>query len=149
MRHRAPLRLDPPDSEQVSAGGRRGCWRRLTAPYRIRIGDTRWIVPAGEEWNQASIPRVFRPLIDEQELGDTATLGHDMLYRYHGALPRAWVDRSVPGAAYRTYTRDEADTFLWQTGLAEGAAPWKARAGHAVVRGWWWLAEALRLSRPW
>lgn len=146
---RRPRLINPPDSEQVSAGGRRGCWRRLTQPYRICLFGTWWTIPAVEEWNQASIPRVFRLVIDEQELGDTATLGHDMLYRYRGALPRAWLDHSVPGARYRTYTRDDADTYLWRTGLLEGAAPWKASTGHAVVRAWWWCAEALQLSPTW
>jgi len=146
-RRRIPRLIDPPNSEQVSAGGRRGCWRRITPPpYHVLIHDTWWVIPADEEWNQASVPRLFRLLIDEQELGDTATLGHDLLYRYRGALPRAWLQI---GQTYRTYTRDEADAFLYQTGLLEGAEPWKASAGHSVVRGWWWLAEVLRLSPAW
>lgn len=148
-RRRILRRIDPPDSEQVAAGGERGCWRRLTQPYRVNIGGTWWVIPAGEEWNQATIPRLLRLLIDEQELGDAATLGHDKLYAYHGALPRAWLDRSVPGAVYRTYTRDEADRFLFETGLIEGAVPWKALNGWRAVRFWWWTAEALRLSPKW
>jgi hypothetical protein len=141
--------IDPPDSEQVAAGGERGCWRRLTSAYRICILGTWWVIPAGEEWNQASVPRPLRLVIDEQELGDTATLGHDMLYRYRGALPRAWLDRSVPGATYRTYTRDEADAFLWITGMLERVPRWKGWLGHGIVRAFWWTAEALRLSPAW
>lgn len=149
MRRRVLFRPSPPQSEPVCDPGPRWGWRRLTAPQRENILGTWWIFPRGEEWNQATIPRPARPVIDEQDLGDGATLGHDELYRYRGALPRAWLDRSVPGAVYRTYTRDEADTFLWARGALEGVTPWKGWLGHRVVRVWWWLAEALRLSPAW
>lgn len=148
-RPRRPRQIDKPHSEQVSAGGKRGCWRKSTRPWRVCILGTWWVFPVGEEWNQASVPRLFRLFIDEQELGDGATFGHDELYRYHGALPRAWLDRDVPKAIYRTYTRAEADTFLHQMALLEGAEEWKASAGHTAVSAWWWCAEALRLSPAW
>lgn len=141
-------------SEQVALSGPRSCWRRSTVPWRIGIRSadgtiTHWIFPAGEEWNQATIWRPLRIVIDEQELGDEATFVHDMLFRYRGALPRAWLDRSVPGAIYRTYTRDEADAALYAIGVLTGAPHWRAALGHRAVRVWWWLAEALRVSPKW
>jgi hypothetical protein len=144
-RQRRPRLIALVHSCQPIPGGK----RRLTAAYRICILGTWWIIPAGEEWDEASVPRVFRLFIARDELGQASTLGHDKLYVYRGALPYAWLDRSVPGAMWRRYSRDEADQFLQQTALLEGAIPWKANGGAAAVRSWWWTAESLRLSRAW
>lgn len=141
-RIRIPITIPRPRSEEVTAGGD----RRLIEAYHGCILGTWWVFPVGEVWNQASVPWIFKLVVDEQSLSDWATLGHDELYNYHGALPRAWLQI---GQYYRTYTRAEADTFLHRTAVICGCAPWRASGAAAAVRGYWWAKEAAGLSMKW
>lgn len=79
-------------------------------------------MPAGFEFDLASVPRVVWPIIAPFELTIVGPLCHDWLYRHGG---------KVPG---RTYTRKEADELFRDVMQEEGIAGWRWRAAYAAVR---------------
>ena len=142
IRQRHLLAPDPPHSEEVTAGGD----RKLITPWEVNILGTRWIVPAGTTWDQASVPRLLQLFCAKDELGDAATLGHDALFKYRGRLPAAWL---APGEEWRAYTRHEADQFLQATALLEGARPWRVNLACPVERTFWRVAEGCGAAQGW
>jgi hypothetical protein len=141
-RHLAVKKIDPPDSEQLYAGGP----RTLLNTWRVCILGTWWHIPISTTWDQASVPRPFRLVCAKDELGDGATLVHDVLCAYEGKLPIAWLEI---GQEYRIYTCEEANDALHAMSLLEGARPWRANGAAAMVRAYWWGKQQLDLRPDW
>ena len=131
--------VDPPHSIPLGTGRR----RKLVHPYEFYLPDCVISVPDGVVWDQASVPRGLRWLVDARDLGDAATLIHDILYQHQGALPLEWID------PYRVFTRCETDAILHNYAILEGCEPWRANVALAGVRSFWWTMERLGKSRRW
>lgn len=102
---------------------------RLVEPYSYYDSehDVTITVPAGFEFDLASVPRFFWRIIAPFELGIEGPLVHDAAYGTRG-FPAGWTDPE------RMYTRKEVDALLLHIAGQGGASPWKRRAAYAVVR---------------
>ncbi len=112
----------------------RQTWR-LEEPYSYQHGENLISIPAGFEFDLASIPRAIWWLAAPFELSIAAPLLHDYLYRYGGKPPKGVI--TPP----REYTRKEADLLFREVMKEEGVAAWRrVPAYHAVrwfaVGGW-------------
>jgi hypothetical protein len=114
-------------SPVVSSLGPRNWWR-LVEVYRYTDGAYTITVPAGFEFNMASVPRVFWGLIGPFELSVAAPLVHDFLYRYRGALPLGTVDPK------REYTRRQADQLFRTMMEKEAVSWWRRPPAYLAVR---------------
>jgi hypothetical protein len=85
--------------------------------------------PAGFHYDGASVPRIVRSLLDDDQLRGAGPLAHDAIYRYGGKLPLGWV-RSASGNVY-VYTRRQADAFFRKVMSLDGVRP--------EHRMWAWL----------
>ena len=131
----------PLPSVYVTYDTRRKVWvlmfdYKLSLPvdHRERIDVT---IPAGFEFDLASIPRPIWPLIGSFELSLVAPLIHDYFYQYTGrpVYHRRVLDSlPVPAGAWHDVTRAEADQIFLDLMLREGVTPWKARAAYHAVR---------------
>jgi hypothetical protein len=106
----------------------------LPVDHRERIDVT---IPAGFEFDLASIPRPIWPLIGSFELSLVAPLIHDYFYHYTGRPVyhrRALDGQPVPRGVWHEVSRAEADRIFLDLMLREGVTPWKARAAYHAVR---------------
>jgi hypothetical protein len=101
---------------------------RLEQAYSYQDAGAEITVPAGFEFDLASVPRLFWWLIGPFDLSIAAPLVHDFLYRYRGAPPE---DSIVPP---RTYTRKEADVLFRAMMKEEGVWWWRRAAAYRAVR---------------
>jgi Protein of unknown function (DUF1353) len=85
-------------------------------------------VPAGFEYNGASVPRILWVALGPHELGLTSTLLHDWLYGC-GGRPAAFLIDPL-----REYSRADADQVLRDLMLEEGVSSWRRRIAYAAVR---------------
>lgn len=138
MTRRARL-VDPPISCPIGTGRR----RKLVLPYEFYLVDCVVRIPIGAVWDQASVPRALRWLVDARDLGDAATLIHDIMYQWEGRIPETWC--TPP----KHFTRAEADVILRDYALLEGCEPWRVSVALAGVRSYWWTMERLGKSRRW
>lgn len=62
---------------------------RLTEDYRFTMPNGYVTIPAGYEWDGATIPRIGWTMVGLTPFGahDEATLRHDYLYGYEGVIP--------------------------------------------------------------
>ena len=128
-------------SVYVTYDTRRNVWvlmfgYKLAIPVddRERLDVT---IPAGFEFDLASIPRPIWPLIGSFELSLVAPLIHDYFYHYTGrpVYHRRVLDNlPVPAGVWHDVSRAEADRIFLDLMLREGVAPWKARAAYHAVR---------------
>jgi hypothetical protein len=91
-------------------------------------GPTRITIAAPFEFDLATIPRIFWPLIAPFELSIVAPLAHDFLYLNKGDPPPPAL---VPP---RTYTRADADALFRRLMRAEGIPAWRRVLAYAAVR---------------
>lgn len=131
-----PIRI--PDSALrpavVSYLEERGLWR-LDQPYSLAFDDYRIRIPAGFEFDLASVPRPLWWLIAPFELSIAAPLIHDFLYRSAGRPPAGTV---VPP---RTFTRAQADRLFLEIMRREHVAAWRRKLAYLAVRlfgSFWW-----------
>jgi hypothetical protein len=129
-------RLPPPVLTYDTALER---WR-LEAPYVYDDGPHRITVPAGFEFDLASVPRPLWSVIAPFELSIAAPLLHDFLYRYQGAPPAGAV------APPRTYTREEGDLLFERVMEEEGVAAWRRLIAYRAVR--WFAGRAWSEGHP-
>ena len=101
---------------------------RLERAYGYRHSGNTITVPAGFEFDLASVPRPIWWLIGPFDLSIAAPLIHDFLYRYGGAPP----DGSIEPP--RTYTRKEADLLFRSMMHEEGVWWWRRAAAYRAVR---------------
>jgi hypothetical protein len=114
--------LDPIVRQQL-----KGRWHRLVQDLRYQAADgTVYRMPAGFEYNGASVPRLlwwlYPPLGDDY---DRAVCLHDFLYRYAERFPGM--------------TRGTADALFLEAMEADSFRPSGRRTVHAGTRvgGWW------------
>jgi hypothetical protein len=112
----------------------------LVDDYRITVplpteGSVSLQIPAGFEFDLASVPRIVWPLISSFELSLVAPLIHDYFYEFTGSPV---YHEKVPALDFRSHyhrvTRYEADQIFLQMMLREGVKRWKARSSYAAVR---------------
>lgn len=105
----------------------RGLWR-LDEPYSLTLEGHRIRIPAGFEFDLASVPRPLWWLIAPFELSIAAPLLHDFLYRHAGKLPEDAVEPP------KTYTRWEADQLFLQVMRREGVPAWRRLLAYTATR---------------
>jgi hypothetical protein len=94
-------------------------------------------IPAGFEFDLASIPRPIWPLIGSFELSLVAPLIHDYFYQYTGrpVYHRRILDNlPVPAGSWHDVSRAEADRLFLSLMLREGVTSWKSHAAYRAVR---------------
>lgn len=111
----------------ISYLGDRGVWR-LDQPYSVTVDDHHIRIPAGFEFDLASVPRPLWCLIAPFELSIAAPLVHDFLYQNAGELPEGAVE------PYVTYTRAEADRLFLELMRREGVPVCRRLLAYAAVR---------------
>lgn len=100
---------------------------RLEADYVYHDIKATLRIPAGFEFDLASVPRVLWALIAPFELSIAAPLLHDFLYRHGGAV-QPW---TVPAVGY---TRAEADRVFAEVMALEGVFAWRRGVAYRAVR---------------
>jgi hypothetical protein len=100
----------------------------LEQAYAYRDGPHRIVVPAGFEFDLASVPRSLWSLIAPFELSIAAPLLHDFLYRYRGRPPAGSV---VPP---RAYSRAQTDRLFERIIEEEGVPAWRRWLAYRSVR---------------
>lgn len=105
----------------------KGRWR-LEDAYTLEHNGHRITIPAGFEFDLASVPRPLWWLIAPFELSIAAPLVHDFLYRYGGDPPEGSVTPS------KTYTRKEADGLFRDVMRQEGVAAWRRTLAYLGSR---------------
>lgn len=86
-------------------------------------------IPAGFEFDLASVPKALWWRIAPSDLSIVAPLAHDFLYRYQG---------KPPGHGF-ALTRAEADQLLRDLAMREGVWPVRAWMAYLAVRAFGWL----------
>ncbi len=108
---------------------------RLEQDYAYVHAGTTITVPAGFEFDLASVPKPLWWLISPFDLSIVAPLIHDFLYRYEGNPLAGSI------APPRTYTRKEADRLFRYIMKQEGVWWWRRAAAYRAVRtfgrSWW------------
>lgn len=102
--------------------------RTLLADFELEIGGAVISIPAGWQWDGASVPRIAWTFISKEDLGELPAMGHDYLSRCGGCPP---VHACHP---YMTWTRAEADALFYWAMLDAGVVEWRARAAYTTVR---------------
>lgn len=105
----------------------RDLWR-LDEPYVLTRDDYRIRIPAGFEFDLASVPRPLWWLMAPFDLSIVAPLIHDFLYDYAGDPPDGTV---MPP---RTFTRAQADQLFLDLMRLEGVAAWRRKLAYWAVR---------------
>lgn len=100
----------------------------LVEDYHLPCAGFNLRIPAGYQFDLASVPRFFWRVIAPFELSLIAPLVHDFLYQYKGHPPEGSVD---PG---RTFTRKEADQLFLELMRREGVVRWRQAMAYAAVR---------------
>lgn len=122
--------LGPPVVTYIGPGNR---WR-LEQEYVYQDDGSQIRVPAGFEFDLASVPRAFWWLISPFELSVAAPLVHDFLYRYAGEPPTGSIDPP------RLYTRAQADDLFGRMMEEEGVPAWRRVLARRAVGLFGWLA---------
>lgn len=100
----------------------------LVEEYRLEWDGFLFSIPQNFEFDLASVPRIFWPLISSFELSLVAPLIHDYLYRYQGREVHHCHDKG------RSIDRKLADQIFLALMLAEGVTKWRAYAAYRAVR---------------
>ena len=114
--------LPPP---RVTYLVREEAWR-LEEEYVHDRGHYHVHVPAGFEFDLASIPRLFWRLCAPFELSIVAPLMHDLAYQTGGRVPAVHPERA--------FTRAEADRAFLLDMIAEGVPVVRAVPAYLAVR---------------
>lgn len=100
----------------------------LVEPYPLDRPGFSLRIPAGFQFDLASIPRFFWRVIAPFELSLSAPLVHDFLYACQGHPPEGTV---VPP---RTFTRLESDRLFLVLMRLEGVPLWRRWLAYCAVR---------------
>lgn len=106
---------------------------RLEEAYSYPDGPNTITVPAGFEFDLASIPRPLWWLISPFELSIAAPLIHDFLSQHKGDPPAGSI--TPP----RIYSRAEADRLFRHIMEIEGVPRWRRLLAYVGVRTFGWL----------
>src|SRR5690606_21332685 len=94
-----------------------------------------FLIPANFEFDLASIPRFFWPIISSFELSIVDPLIHNYFYRYEGNNPCHTASSDTQeGLVSQRVTRPQADEIFYNLMLLEGIPKWKAQIAYRVVR---------------
>lgn len=104
----------------------KGDFARTLYPAKVKFRGRSFVVPAGFEFDGASIPRFFRRLIGSPLDPEIARAGrdHDFITR---TQPKGW-------------TRKDADLMFLCHLIEDGLAPWRAQLAYWGVRLGGWVA---------
>lgn len=123
--------LAQPVLEQVGATRK---WE-LKQDYSYAVGGNTITALSRFVYDRASIPPIFWPLVDRDNVSSVAPLFHDLLYRYGGALPENQVPpRDGTVTPYRTFQRKEVDDLFLELMRKSDVKPWRAQAAYRAVR---------------
>jgi hypothetical protein len=106
-----------------------GVWR-LEHEYQYPVMGLWATVPAGFEYDLASVPRALTPFIQPDELGRSAPLVHDWLYQNHGLF----------AALEAPLKRRQVDALFRLLMLLEQVPAWRRYWAWLAVRLGGWLA---------
>lgn len=101
---------------------------QLEEPYAVEHDGHRITIPAGFEFDLASVPRPLWWLLAPFELSIAAPLLHDFLYRYAGKPPEGSV--TPP----KVYSRKAADRLFLDIMRREGVAGWRRSLAFLASR---------------
>lgn len=117
---------------------------RLVLPYTFEWGDPGWrkriCVPAGFEYDKASIPKIFKGVGQHDGPWDAASLIHDRMYLFFFKLPEGEFQTYVCGEWRNDpspWTRKQADELLAYMGTLAGAEKWEPGVYKQAVRFYW------------
>ena len=110
-------------------------------------------IPAGFRFDLASIPHLFRSLLDKEDLGVAGPLVHDWLYQHRGnvdSLPQTRFTRRATDRIFRQLMAAEGVGVVrrwiaWAAVRAFGFFPWppsKSFIRGAFIKAGWTLAQA-------
>ena len=104
----------------------RGNFARTLYPAKVKFRGHVFVVPAGFEFDGASIPRFFRRLIGSPLDPEIARAGrdHDFIYR----------------TQLQGWTRKDADLMFLCWLIEDGLEPWRAQLAYRGVRLFGWIA---------
>lgn len=105
---------------------------RLFVPFTFDWHGIRIRIGAGFETDFASIPRIFRWLIEKLGRWNKPAVVHDAIYQ--GLYTTPSHVHTMP------FTRAEADDIFLDGMIALGVAPWKRRLMYWAVRICGWAA---------
>ena len=91
-------------------------------------------VPAGYEFDLASIPRMFWFIIAPFELSLAAPLVHDFLYEFTGCVNPCWIEEEGEWFVPSIVTRKNADDIFDQLMKRSLIKDWRRRAAYRAVR---------------
>jgi hypothetical protein len=114
-----------PDRPVMSPLGH-GLWL-LADEYCVPVSGHWMPIPAGFRTDLASVPRLLRVLIQQDELGAAAPIGHDALYQWGGRID-----------ADHTLTRRQVDAWFRLLMRLEQVPAWRRGVAWLAVRvaGW-------------
>lgn len=101
---------------------------RLEHSYSLITNAHQITVLERFEFDLASVPRAFWPLIAPFELSIAAPLVHDFLYRFAGDPPAGSI--TPP----KVFTRPETDLVFRDTMEKEGVPAWRRATAYRIVR---------------
>lgn len=114
---------------------------RLTEAYAFEWGSRTWRkrirVPAGFEYDKASIPKALKGLAQHDGPWDAASLIHDRMYLFKFQLPAGefqTLTRGVWNDDPSPWTRKQADELLEYMGRLGGADSWEPAVYKQAVR---------------
>lgn len=127
-----PCFYKPGDALPVTYNFRNRTWRTLQ-PIDVQVNGVAIRIPAGWDTDLASVPRIFRGLVNTFELGGLLPpILHDLIYRRRGFLEEA----STPATRF---TRRAADRLFREAMKAEGVGFFKRTLGWVAVRAFGWF----------
>lgn len=123
-----------PDSELVDpvlTSPSPGLWRlNYTYYYADVERDEVIVIPAGFEFDLATIPRPIWWLIAPFDLSIVAPLVHDFQYYHKGITPTL--------SGHVTYSRRESDRLFNRIMKDESVPMWRRRLAYSAVRAFGW-----------
>lgn len=116
---------------------------RLVRPYQfvwdVGVFQKRITIPAGFEYDKASVPRRLWCIARPDGPWEAAALLHDRFYLFKGKLPAGEFETFVDGEWYpdpSPWTRKQADQLLKYMGYLGGASEDEAYLYYCAVRLW-------------
>lgn len=114
---------------RLEGGARRRRVWRLHQSYRYDAGEYSLFLPAGFEFDLASVPRPLWSVISPTDLSIVAPLLHDFIYQYGGRPPYGTV-----APWFKAFDRLEADRLFLRAMEQEGVSAWRRELAYRAVR---------------
>lgn len=109
-------------------------WRdrgwETSEPWTVQANGAQVTIPEGFRFDLASIPHLFRSILDKEDLGVAGPLTHDWLYQHRG---------QVQATPPTRFTRRATDRIFRQIMDADGVGFIRRWVAWAAVRGFGWF----------